>query len=58
MESIFLLIPVGLLFLGLALWLLFRALDDGQFDDLERPAWQVVFDDRDEQRRRHEEQQP
>ncbi|KAF0805515.1 cbb3-type cytochrome oxidase maturation protein [Alcanivorax sp. S71-1-4] len=57
MESIFLLIPVGLLFLGLALWLLFRALADGQFDDLDRPAWQVVFDDRDEQRR-HEDPQP
>ncbi|AJD46907.1 cbb3-type cytochrome oxidase maturation protein [Isoalcanivorax pacificus W11-5] len=57
MESIFLLIPVGLLFLGLALWLLFRALSDGQFDDLDRPAWQVVFDDRDEQRR-HKDPQP
>lgn len=48
MESIIILIPIGLAFVGTAIWILFRALRDGQFDDLERPAWQVVFDDLDE----------
>jgi cbb3-type cytochrome oxidase maturation protein len=45
MESLYLLVPlsVALVFLiGAVFW---RALDSGQFDDLERPAHDVVADD-------------
>jgi len=45
MESLYLLIPlsVGLVF-G-ALWLFFKAADDGQFDDMVGPAMRVLQDD-------------
>ena len=45
MESLYLLVPisVALVFLiGLLFW---RALAGGQFDDLERPAQDVLMDD-------------
>jgi cbb3-type cytochrome oxidase maturation protein len=45
MESLSLLIPlsVGLVFLiGALFW---RALESGQFDDLERPAHDILADD-------------
>ena len=47
MAIIILLIPLALLFLGLALWALFWAINRGQFEDLEPQAWRVVFEDRD-----------
>ena len=45
MESLYLLVPlsVALVFLiGVLFW---RALESGQFDDLERPAQDVLADD-------------
>jgi cbb3-type cytochrome oxidase maturation protein len=45
MESLYLLVPlsVALVFLiGAAFW---RALEGGQFDDLERPAHDILADD-------------
>jgi cbb3-type cytochrome oxidase maturation protein len=45
MESLYLLVPlsVAVVFLiGAVFW---RALDSGQFDDLERPAHDLVADD-------------
>jgi cbb3-type cytochrome oxidase maturation protein len=45
MESLYLLVPlsVALVFLiGVVFW---RALDSGQFDDLERPAHDLLGDD-------------
>ena len=45
MESLYLLVPlsVALVFLiGVVFW---RALDSGQFDDLDRPSHDVVSDD-------------
>ena len=47
MAIIILLIPLALLFLGLALWALSWAINRGQFEDLEHQAWRVVFEDRD-----------
>ena len=41
MAIIILLIPLALLFLGLALWALFWAINRGQFEDLEHQAWRV-----------------
>jgi cbb3-type cytochrome oxidase maturation protein len=46
MNIIFLLIPLGIVLLGLAVWGFFWAVGDGQFDDLESPGWSVLTDDR------------
>lgn len=45
MNILFLLIPLGLLLLGLAIWAFFWAVGSGQFDDLKTPGWSVVMDD-------------
>lgn len=45
MNIIFILIPLGLLLLLLAVAAFFWAVRSGQFDDLESPAWRVVLDD-------------
>lgn len=44
MNILLLLIPVSLLFLAVAVWLFFWAVDDGQFDDLDTPGL-VPLDD-------------
>lgn len=46
MESLLLLIPLGLLSLAVSVYVLFRALKSGQFEDLDKEGWSVVFDDR------------
>ena len=45
MTILYLLIPLGLLLLALAVGAFFWATRAGQFDDLESPAWRVVMDD-------------
>jgi len=45
LSILFLLIPLGLMLLGLAVAAFFWATKSGQFDDLESPAWSVVMDD-------------
>jgi len=45
MTILYLLIPLGLLLLGLAVAAFFWATRSGQFDDLDSPAWSVVMDD-------------
>jgi cbb3-type cytochrome oxidase maturation protein len=45
MSILYLLIPLGLLLLGAAIWAFFWAVGSGQFDDLDSPAWTVVMDD-------------
>jgi len=45
LSILFLLIPLGLILLGLAIAAFFWATKSGQFDDLESPAWSVVMDD-------------
>jgi cbb3-type cytochrome oxidase maturation protein len=42
---IYVLIPVGLILLGLAVWAFFWAAGSGPFDDLESPAWRILLDD-------------
>jgi cbb3-type cytochrome oxidase maturation protein len=44
-NIIFVLIPLGLVLVGFALWSFFWAVGDGQFDDLESPGWSVLRDD-------------
>ena len=45
MESLYILVPISLVFVFLIGWLFWRALDSGQFDDLERPGYEVLMDD-------------
>ena len=45
MSILFLLIPLGLLLLALAVAAFFWAVGAGQFDDLDSPAMSVVMDD-------------
>ena len=45
MNILYLLIPLALLLLGLAVWAFFWAVGAGQFDDLDTPAMRVVMDD-------------
>lgn len=45
MSILYLLIPLGLILLGAAVWAFFWAVGSGQFDDLDTPAWSVVMDD-------------
>jgi cbb3-type cytochrome oxidase maturation protein len=45
MSIIFILIPLGLVLVGFAIWAFFWAVGDGQFDDLESPGWSVVSDE-------------
>jgi cbb3-type cytochrome oxidase maturation protein len=42
---IYVLIPVGLVLLGLGIWAFFWASGSGQYDDLESPAWRILMDD-------------
>lgn len=45
MNVLYLLIPLALLLLGLAVWAFFWAVGSGQFDDLDTPAMRVLMDD-------------
>jgi cbb3-type cytochrome oxidase maturation protein len=45
MEALYLLIPLSLVLVALAMWIFFGAADSGQFDDLDGPAWRVLNDD-------------
>jgi cbb3-type cytochrome oxidase maturation protein len=45
MNIIYLMIPLGILLLGLAVWALVWAVRSGQFDDLESHGWDPVLDD-------------
>lgn len=45
METLYLLIPLSLILVGVAVWVFFRMSDSGQFDDMEGPAHSVLMDD-------------
>lgn len=45
MEIIYVLIPVSLVLLGVALWGFFWAVRSGQFDDLDSPAYRVLMEE-------------
>ncbi len=45
MESLYILIPMSVVLVFLALWIFFRASDSGQFDDLVGPGMRVLQDD-------------
>ena len=45
MEALYLLIPLSLVLVALAVWIFFGAAYSGQFEDLEGPALRVLRDD-------------
>lgn len=45
MSILYLLIPLSLILLGLAVWAFFWAVKNDQFEDLEGPAHRILFDD-------------
>lgn len=45
MEALYLLIPMSIAVVFLAIWIFFRASDSGQFDDLVGPGMRVLQDD-------------
>ncbi|MNZ80900.1 Cytochrome oxidase maturation protein cbb3-type [compost metagenome] len=47
MSALYLLIPVAVVLVGLAIWVFFWAVDSGQYDDLDSPAHSILFDDED-----------
>lgn len=45
MEALYLLVPLSIILVGVAIWVFFGASDSGQFDDLEGPALRILRDD-------------
>ena len=45
MEALYLLIPLSIAIVFIAIWLFFRMSDSGQFDDMVGPALRIVQDD-------------
>lgn len=45
MSILFVLIPLGLLLLGIAVWAFVWAVNHEQFDDLDRAASSILFED-------------
>jgi cbb3-type cytochrome oxidase maturation protein len=45
-ESLYLLIPIALIFCAIAIRLLLWAIDSGQYDDLDKEAWKILADDK------------
>jgi len=45
MSILYFLIPLSLVLLGLAVWAFFWAVNSGQFDDLDSPAWRILLED-------------
>lgn len=45
MSSIYLLVPLSLLLVGVAVWAFFWAVDRGQFEDLDDPARAALEED-------------
>lgn len=45
MESLYLLIPVAIVFCILAVKLLLWAIDNGQYDDLDKEGWRILADE-------------
>jgi cbb3-type cytochrome oxidase maturation protein len=44
-DSLYLLIPIALVFCAIAIKLLLWAIDNGQYDDLDKEAWKILADD-------------
>lgn len=53
MEILYFLIPISLAIVVLAIGVFFWAVKSGQYDDLEGPAWRILYDDEDPTQRQN-----
>ena len=51
MDSLYLLIPVALVFVAAGIKLLLWAIDDGQYDDLDKEAWRILAQEQETQKK-------
>lgn len=58
MEILFLMVPLGMVLVGLGIWAFFWAVGSGQFDDLDSPGWTVLGDEDPPQGSRPEDERP
>lgn len=49
MDSLYLLIPIALAFTALSVWAFLWSVNNDQFDDLDKAAHSILFDDEDDQ---------
>jgi cbb3-type cytochrome oxidase maturation protein len=47
MDALYVMIPIAIVIVALAIRLLFWAVDSGQYDDMDGPAHSILFDDED-----------
>jgi cbb3-type cytochrome oxidase maturation protein len=47
MPALYIMIPVALLIVAVAIYVFFWAVDSGQYDDMDSPAHSILFDDQD-----------
>ena len=47
MPALYIMIPVALLIVAIAIYVFFWAVDSGQYEDLDSPAHSILFDDLD-----------
>ncbi len=47
MPALYIMIPVALLIVAVAIYVFFWAVDSGQYDDMDGPAHSILFDDQD-----------
>jgi cbb3-type cytochrome oxidase maturation protein len=47
MPALYVMIPAALLIVAIAMYIIFWAVDSGQYDDLDGPAHSILFDDQD-----------
>lgn len=47
MAALYVMIPIAIVIVALAIWLFFWAVDSGQYEDLDSPAHSILFDDED-----------
>lgn len=45
MPSLYILIPIAMIFCALAIWALFWALDNEQYKDVDKEAHRILFDE-------------
>ncbi len=51
MAALYILIPVAVVLVALAIWVFFWAVDSGQYDVLDGPAHSILFDEEDPKHR-------
>lgn len=46
MDSLYMLIPVALVFVAIGIKLLLWAIDNGQYEDLDKAAWSILAEEK------------